>query len=64
MGVLKQSFADIRSALDDISKFRHDALPKMAQTIVELNDMTEQQDKAIEELEKGNRVAAAFQIEV
>jgi uncharacterized protein YaaN involved in tellurite resistance len=64
MGVLKQSFADIRSALDDISKFRHDALPKMAQTIVELNDMTEQQDKAIEELEKGNRVAAAFQIDV
>jgi uncharacterized protein YaaN involved in tellurite resistance len=64
MNVLKQSFADIRSALDDISKFRRDALPKMAQTIVELNNMTEEQDKAIEDLEKGNRVAAAFQIEV
>jgi uncharacterized protein YaaN involved in tellurite resistance len=64
MNVLKQSFADIRSALDDISKFRRDALPKMAQTIVELNSMTEEQDKAIEDLEKGNRVAAAFQIEV
>ena len=64
MSVLKQSFADIRAALDDISKFRHDALPKMAQTIVELNKMTEEQDKAIEDLEKGNRVAAAFQIEV
>jgi uncharacterized protein YaaN involved in tellurite resistance len=64
MNVLKQSFSDIRAALDDISKFRHDALPKMAQTIVELNDMTEEQDKAIEDLEKGNRVAAAFQIEV
>jgi uncharacterized protein YaaN involved in tellurite resistance len=64
MNVLKQSFADIRSALDDISKFRHDALPKMAQTIVELNNMTEEQDKAIDELEKGNRVAAAFQIDV
>jgi uncharacterized protein YaaN involved in tellurite resistance len=64
MSVLKQSFADIRSALDDISKFRHDALPKMAQTIVELNTMSEEQDKAIEDLEKGNRVAAAFQIEV
>jgi len=64
MNVLKQSFSDIRAALDDISKFRHDALPKMAQTIVELNDMTKEQDKAIEDLEKGNRVAAAFQIEV
>lgn len=64
IGVLKQSFSDIRAALDDISKFRHDALPKMAQSIVELNDMAEEQDKAIQDLEKGNRVAAAFQIEV
>ncbi|WP_455205581.1 toxic anion resistance protein [Kaarinaea lacus] len=64
MNVLKQSFTDIRSALDDIAKFRHDALPKMAQTIIELNGMTEEQDKAIQDLEKGNRVAAAFQIEV
>ena len=64
MNVLKNSFADIRSALDDISKFRHDALPKMAQTIIELDKMTVEQDKAIQDLEKGNRVAAAFQIEV
>ena len=64
MNVLKQSFTDIRSALDDIAKFRHDALPKMAQTIVELDNMTNEQDKAIQDLEKGNRVAAAFQIEV
>lgn len=64
MNVLKQSFADIRSALDDISTFRHEALPKMAESIVELNKMTAEQDKAIGELEKGNRVAAAFQIEV
>jgi uncharacterized protein YaaN involved in tellurite resistance len=64
MNVLKNSFADIRSALDDISKFRHDALPKMAQSIIELNNMTLEQDKAIQNLEKGNRVAAAFQIEV
>ena len=64
METLNQAFSDIRTALDDVSKFRHEALPKMASTILELDKMTVEQDKAIKDLEKGNRVAATFQINI
>jgi len=64
MDTLKKAFSDIREALNDISKFRLEALPKMASTILELNKITNEQDKALEDLEKGNRVAATFQINV
>ena len=58
--VLKQSFANIKAALDDISTFRQDALPKMAGAIVELDKMTEEQEKAINELNKGAKAATKF----
>jgi len=61
---LKQAFADIRSALDDISTFRQEALPQMANSILELNKITDDQAKAVEDLQKGNRVASTFQIEL
>jgi len=64
VSVLKTAFADIRSALDDVSRFRHEALPKMANTILELDRMTREQDKAIQDLEKGNKVAASFKLDV
>jgi uncharacterized protein YaaN involved in tellurite resistance len=61
---LKQAFADIKAALDDVSSFRQEALPQMANSILELNKMTDQQAAAVEELEKGNRVASTFQIDI
>lgn len=61
---LKQAFADIKAALDDVSTFRQEALPQMANSILELNKMTDEQEKAVAELEKGNRVASNFQIEI
>jgi len=60
---LKQAFSDIKSALDDISTFRQEALPQMANSILELNKITEEQEKAVQELQKGNRVASTFQID-
>lgn len=64
LAVLKEAFTDIRAALDDVSKFRQEALPKMAQTIIELNEMTVTQGKAIQDLEDGNKVSKSFTIDI
>lgn len=62
--VLKKAFLDVQSALDDISSFRRDALPQMAQSIVDMDGVTGQMEKTINKLEKGNSVAADFILEV
>jgi len=61
---LKQAFADIKMALEDISTFRQEALPQMANSILELSKMTDEQAEAVEQLQKGNRVASSFQIDL
>lgn len=61
---LKQAFVDINAALDDISKYRQQALPQMAKQILELNDLTQQQESAIQKMERGNAQAGNFAIEV
>ena len=60
MQVLKQAFADIKAALDDISSFRQAALPTMAASIIELNDMSKNQEDVIKDLEKGNDMSSPF----
>jgi uncharacterized protein YaaN involved in tellurite resistance len=40
MDALKSAFADINAALDEISRFRQEALPQMANTILELDRMS------------------------
>lgn len=64
MAVLKQAFVDIRAALDDISSFRQAALPQMAQTILDLDKVTADQEGVIRQLEEGNRVSSSLKIEV
>jgi len=64
MEKLKQAFVDIKGAIDDINKFRRDALPQMAATILEFDKMTSEQEKVIREQEKGNRVSSKFNIAV
>lgn len=61
MEVLKQAFADIKAALDDISTFRQEALPKMANTILEMDRMTHEQEKVITDLEQGNVMSSPFE---
>lgn len=51
---LKQAFTDINDALEDISSFRRDALPKMASTILEMDDLSSQMEKSIVNMEQGN----------
>jgi uncharacterized protein YaaN involved in tellurite resistance len=48
--------------MDEISRFRQEALPKMANTILEMDRMTEEQEKVIKDLEEGNKVSEALKI--
>lgn len=64
IATLKQAFADINSALDDIAKFRREALPQMANAILEMDNMTRESEKAIQKLEQGSGVNPAIALEV
>ncbi|HTN28496.1 MAG TPA: toxic anion resistance protein [Burkholderiales bacterium] len=58
---LKQSFADIRAALDDVSRFRQEALPQMAQAIVELDKLSDEAGKAIQNIDNARKVGAMLE---
>jgi uncharacterized protein YaaN involved in tellurite resistance len=53
MESLKQAFADIDTALDEISTYRREALPTMAGTILELDQLTADTEEAIQQMESG-----------
>jgi uncharacterized protein YaaN involved in tellurite resistance len=53
MESLKSAFADINAAMEAISTYRRDALPQMAQTIVEFDKLAEEGEVAIAKMEKG-----------
>ena len=55
--VLKQAFVDINSAIDDIASYRKDALPKMAETIIDLDREAQTAERAIVRMERGNRIS-------
>ncbi len=65
MDVLKQSFADISAALDDISTFRQNALPQMAKNILELDTLATDAEKQIKKVEKAENVTGGdFSLEI
>lgn len=64
MAKLKSAFADIHAAMEDVSRFRIESLGKMANTILELDQMTTEAENRIKKMEEGNRVAPAIAIEV
>ena len=57
MAALKKAFTDIHAALDDISAYRQEALPKMALTIKEMDEMTAAGAKKIEQMERAEIAA-------
>jgi uncharacterized protein YaaN involved in tellurite resistance len=59
---LKKAFADVDTALNDISNFRRNALPTMAKSITELDTISGKMEKAIVSMEKGNQVGDNFAI--
>ena len=64
METLKTAFADIRAALDDVARFRQEALPQMAQAILELDALSGEAGKAISNIENARKVAGTFNREV
>ncbi|MCG8668866.1 MAG: toxic anion resistance protein [Pseudomonadales bacterium] len=47
---LNKAFKEVEAALEDISQFRRDALPQMAQSIVDMNDISSEMKNSIEKL--------------
>ena len=61
---LKKAFADINSALDDISSFRRKALPQMAQNILEMDELTQATEESIKRMEKGNQIQPTIMLDI
>ena len=64
MDSLKSAFADINTALADLSTFRQAALPQMANTILELDKVTQDAEKTIKDVEKANLARPEVKIEL
>lgn len=54
MDLLRSAFDDINIALDEISRYRREALPQMAETILELDTLTAEGEASIKRLEEGS----------
>ncbi|KQX68254.1 toxic anion resistance protein [Paenibacillus sp. Root444D2] len=54
---LKQAFTDVISALDSISTYKQEALPKMRETINEFRNLADIGEKQILRLEKGSQLS-------
>jgi uncharacterized protein YaaN involved in tellurite resistance len=61
---LKAAFVDINTAIADVTKFRQDALPQMAQAIVELDKLSAEGEKAITNMENAKRVSETLHKEL
>jgi len=57
---LKKAFVDIRAAIDDVSKFRQESLPKMAQAIVELDKLSDEAQQTIATMDAASRARETF----
>jgi uncharacterized protein YaaN involved in tellurite resistance len=64
MESLRQAFQDIDTAFDEISRYRREALPQMAATILELDNLAAESEKAIERLEKGQASTSALTLDL
>lgn len=54
---LKTAFADVMEALDAISTYKQEALPKMRKSIDQLKDLTARGEEQIQQMEKGHKLA-------
>lgn len=61
---LKSAFADLKIAMDDVSTFRMNALPQMANTILELDKISGEAQKTIVKMEQGNKVKPQIKLDV
>lgn len=62
--MLRKAFQDVEAALEDISSFRRNALPEMANSITEMDSLTGDMESAIQKMEKGNKVSEEFVLQL
>lgn len=62
--MLRKAFQDVEAALEDISCFRRNALPEMANSITEMDSLTGDMESAIQKMEKGNKVSEEFVLQL
>lgn len=63
MESLKSAFADINIALDEVSRYRQEALPQMAGQILELDQLTREAEQAVDRHERGKAKAGTLDVE-
>ncbi len=61
---LKAAFSDIDAALKDLSSFRQQALPQMAQSIVQMDSLTRNMEQSISKMERGSSSAEPLDIDL
>ncbi len=61
---LKSAFADLKIAMEDVSTFRLNALPQMANTILELDKISGDAEKTISKMEEGNKAKPQIKLEI
>ncbi len=54
--VLKASFLEALGAIEDVSKYKEEALPKMKETIVVFNEMAKDGQKVVDQIETKNNM--------
>ena len=64
MESLKSAFGDINIALDEIARYRREALPQMAQSILEMDQLTTKAEKTIEKYERSTSASGQLELEV
>ncbi len=63
MEALKSAFADINAAMDEISRYRREALPQMAQSSLEFDKLATESEAAIEKMEQGTAARPVLDLE-
>jgi len=64
MDALESAFRDINIAIDEISRYRREALPEMASTIVEMDKLTTEAEKSIEKWERSTAKTGELDVEM
>ncbi len=64
LAVLKQAFADIEIALEDINTYRQKALPEMAKNILEMDRMSKKAEDRIQDITKARAATKDFPLEI
>ena len=54
---LKTAFADVMWAMDSISNYKQEALPRMRDTIQQFKELAEKGEQQIQQLEKGHKLS-------